>query len=751
MEMTKHPKEKKIAKKFVPFVAGVGCGITISVIFCLAIAMVVGELGLSTKKLNRFELQSQTLLILADDVTKEAPAVPDPDWKAKLNPSHIPATLQQEIGLKKEVFVAVLASNNANLDTLSLNQETWVKELDNFDVSFSIYTPMEEDGETVQNFVHLPDLSSANEASSQMLYHTLSDLCANHIDTHRLFFVVGAHSYVNVSGLMDIVGQLNESEELYIGRKTSYENVDRLYYNDASFHCPINPGFIVSRHTLQRLCPHISICIKEHSDQSQLHQPSLNLARCMKRFLNLNCSSSSKFHKLSADELLELTKSSVLSSYYHENEVVSTFHSSSSSLVSNLLHRHHVGRLLNETIRKNKNHLEAIDNMDKILVKTEGTPDDRLILGKRGIKNKFQHHEVIIWNRYLKNEFGSYDQLFSVEDSRAISSITRSDREALDLVTATATNYLKEQPQFNEQADYDFGDIFQRTVPGYASEYLLVMQKNGIKIGSLQMEHRYDDLVAVETSIVENVPITIVLPIQDSSKSGLLSFMQMFEQSSLSSLSDMESIELLLVVYPSNETQDVAKDLETLHLLSSYKNKHKRLSIRWIDAREHLYSYIGGIIMAISALPSNRLVCSMTTSVELSTEFFHHARANTKQGKQMYFPIPYQLSNQSESEVGGDDFASSGFWRSFDFDYFCGYQSDFMLASDMGRSPGFSSGESLYAKCMSVGLNIFRSPEPSCAVKHVQTMCSTSDWSRDEQEHCLRRQKQFQLHVSSLK
>ena len=45
MEMTKHPKEKKIAKKFVPFVAGVGCGITISVIFCLAIAMVVGELG----------------------------------------------------------------------------------------------------------------------------------------------------------------------------------------------------------------------------------------------------------------------------------------------------------------------------------------------------------------------------------------------------------------------------------------------------------------------------------------------------------------------------------------------------------------------------------------------------------------------------------------------------------------------------------------------------------------------------------
>ena len=61
---------------------------------------------------------------------------------------------------------------------------------------------------------------------------------------------------------------------------------------------------------------------------------------------------------------------------------------------------------------------------------------------------------------------------------------------------------------------------------------------------------------------------------------GLIEIIYLFLQSSLSSLSDMESIELLLVVYPSNETQDVAKDLETLHLLSSYKNKHKRLSIR---------------------------------------------------------------------------------------------------------------------------------------------------------------------------
>ena len=36
--------KKATNKKFIPFVAGVGCGITISIVFCLGIALFFGEL-----------------------------------------------------------------------------------------------------------------------------------------------------------------------------------------------------------------------------------------------------------------------------------------------------------------------------------------------------------------------------------------------------------------------------------------------------------------------------------------------------------------------------------------------------------------------------------------------------------------------------------------------------------------------------------------------------------------------------------
>jgi len=79
--------------------------------------------------------------------------------------------------------------------------------------------------------------------------------------------------------------------------------------------------------------------------------------------------------------------------------------------------------------------------------------------------------------------------------------------------------------------------------------------------------------------------------------------------------------------------------------------------------------------MATKAIQTDSLICSMTTNAELTTNFFHHARLNTKKGKQVYFPVVSQMMNISSS-------IQRHIWRTYDFDYFCGYKTDLMRSLD---------------------------------------------------------------------
>ena len=73
------------------------------------------------------------------------------------------------------------------------------------------------------------------------------------------------------------------------GKASLLDEKNRFYQNDVTHYCPINPGIILSRKLLLRLCPHVNTCVEDHSKLN-----SVSFARCIKRFLGITCLNSPK-------------------------------------------------------------------------------------------------------------------------------------------------------------------------------------------------------------------------------------------------------------------------------------------------------------------------------------------------------------------------------------------------------------------------------------------------------------------------
>jgi len=748
---------KKVNKKFIPFVAGIGCGIAISIVFCLGIALFFGELqGITRKSLVQNRMKNSDFFTLEDNFIPETPPLPDPDWKSKLNPQHIPATMQKELNLKRDIFVAFLGSSNSNLDLIALSLETWGKEFIKNGIEYSIYSPMEGERDLTKNIIKLQETRASDGVTTSMIYGALTDLCNERIDTHRVFILVGAQSYLNSSALIEFARTVDESRVSIIGNSEKMAESDRVYRNDVAEYCSINPGIVITRRAMQRVCPHIKTCNNEINHQGQQDVPSLNLARCFKSFLNSSCISNDKFYKFSDKEVATITSRSQFSDDFLLKELVSSSYTRSTSVLTNLIHMHHVERRLNITDIKNKQLLSVIDETDRTIASMEGTLDDRLILGKKGIKNKFEHSEVIPWNRFKVNMEGDYDVVYTVEDSMHVRPLIHTDLEMIKEIKAVAESHIKSEIS-PEVKQLSFGDILQRTVPGKAMEFKVQVKVSNDKFGSVTIRKHFEDLVEIKTTIVENSPITVVLPIQESSHDQFLSFMQMFEQSTLSSTNEIDKISLLLVVYPSDNgtASQPNSELKILRLLKSYKQKHKKLSLRWIDARSsHLgVSRVSGVISALPGLSKDRVVCSMRPLAELSPEFFHHVRANVVRGRQLYFPIPLQIYNSDKNNN-----KNFQLWRQDDFEIFCGFQGDLNIASEMGQNSKFTNGEMLYNKVIQADFDVFRAPQPSLVFRELlrdddeilsEKSCtedaSELGWLERQQAQCIGRIRKYKF------
>ncbi|XP_076813298.1 chondroitin sulfate synthase 1-like isoform X2 [Clavelina lepadiformis] len=771
-------QNQRLGHNFLPFCAGIACGIFISIFLFLLFASPaifhqllpgggrVTDSDEYSRSLNPVQhefghkqpggndvlgvdrklSQDERAFIPSSNQNKSIPIqvqpdpilVEDPAWESKLSPVHIPGYLSQELKLKKKVFVAILNPSMATAPIMKLLQKTWAKDwIHSGNGDMTIYTPMGSDvRQSSEVKVHhlsvLP--KDALVPSSTMLYQALGDLCSQHIDTHQHFFIANSNSYINLPRLLNFTNHLDEMKLLWIGKKVITAPAQKQFTNDPELYCATGPGFLLSRNALQMLCPRLQTCQVEYSaDDVDL---GLLLGRCLKRFLNINCTYSEKdfFYEM-VDHFLDPYSDTCP---YKESISLHPV-SDENSLFK--LHHFFLNQQLNETKRMNEYYHNVIQNMDRVLVQEGGMADDRLILGRDGNANRYQHGDVITWDLIESINKGSY-KLYTVDGGQPSRDLTFSDEIVLNKVKSIAKKQMEDTDGIRGRLST--GNVFRRVVPGVGYQYMVDLRKDNKEVATVYVDQPYDRMQAVSTHLAPDVTVNFVLPLQDGSP-YFKEFMQMFEQACMS-VEQAEKISLLVILYVS-PSFDQQKS-ETLSLLNLYKQKYHHLSLRWINAQAKPYSHVEGTAMAIQALHSDMndktLICSTHLFTQMSPEFLHHAKLNTIHGEQLFFPIPFQRLNTTD-ENSEEISKSNGFWRTFDYSTFCGYKQDITRACG---GEAFKSGADLYEQALTSGLDVFRAPEHALSAKWHERDCHDVHLAKSEQKFCGEMSKNLHLSAS---
>lgn len=760
-------------QKFLPFCAGIACGILISFLLFLSLAspaifnkLVEKTLSplfsqehklLSAQATDTRSLSIESLILIEDpsdltgakkmerlqgllpnDVVEELEVVEDPDWEAKLSPVHIPGMLQQELKLKRKVFVVLYSPYLDHSEILDTSLRTWAKDLlvddgNKGSDDLMLYVPLNSEIEksTELSVSYLSEIGKDNRLTSGSMYQMISDMCSQHVDTHHHFFFVNSKSYVNIPKLLDIAHHLDDSETLLFGKSVPTQNFEKFYVNDPDTHCAMNSGLLMSRHLLQRICPRLTVCIREHN--SAMYSADLHLARCLKRFLNVTCADMDGIELLDSYENL---KDPYSDDKPYANSMA--IHPISDTVTMRRMHRYFLEKKLNDTMEKSDHYHRVIQSIDKVLVGIDGTVDDRLLLGWKQHKNKYNHSDVVAWDLFKVNDGGSYDAVYSLEKSFPERKMTQRDNNLLQKLKQTVTDHLETSDLVctDTSSPCRFGDIFMRNVPGVGNQFIVDVKKGESKYGSVLIEQLYNKMATVKTQVASNTKVNFILPVRDGSP-HFRSFMQMLEQSCMSTHNSKNVALLLALTSPSGNIDEKTSD--TLKTLQTYKQKYKHLSLRWIDSGTKLFSFFQSLMLAVSALPHDTLICSANVFMEISPDFLHHAQLNTEMREQLYFPVSYQSFDGSEM---GDE----GFWRSYDYDVFCGYQQDIMHA---GGSSVFD-GRDLYEKAILSGFDVFRAPDKSLLLSWFdEADCSNSLLTPDEQRRCAQLSKATHMLASN--
>lgn len=684
---------------------------------------------------------------------------PDPtpveslDWDLNVASRRIPAFLSKELKFKRKLFVGIIAPS-PHTEILAKRipttwGESWVTE-GNGDMTF--YSTMGVDVTKYNgfNYVSLAGSSTLpNVPTPQMMYQVLKDICSQHIDTHHFYFVANADTYVSLPDLFNFTMHLNESESLWIGHGTSSSGRKRLYRNDPETFCHSGPGFILSRRSMQGVCPHLTTCEQfyGHSDE----MPGYELARCFRRFLNINCTISKEAHSLfyMSDTVLDPY---MPSRPYESSLVVHPVKDEASLYV---LHQYFIERQLNYSVGVNQYFYSIIQKMDKVLVKEGGMPDDRLVLGRDGNANKYHHPEIIAWDRIdevspvlagrSSNRVISVDEQDPEREATGHENVVLSDIRDITL-QHILEKYLSED---DRDGDIDTGTIFRRVVPGVGLQYMVDVTEGNMQFATVCIDQPYERVMTYTSHTSQTVKINFILPLRDGSKE-FQGFMQMFEQACMSA-DQPQSVGLLVVLYRSEKSNmsdgevPDEKSSETLSLLNLYKQKYPKLSLRWINAGTSVFSYIKAIEMAVLALPTDTLVCSIKLNNQMSPEFLHHIRLNTVQHERLFFPSSFQFFKDIFPETSRISHGS-GFWRSFDYSTFCGYKQDIMQACGGDK---FVSGQDLFEKSIQSGLDVFRAPEYALLSKWHESDCDNKWLDEEERTGCLEERKFTNLALSA--
>lgn len=597
------------------------------------------------------------------------------------------------------IFIGVMTAEKY-LDTRAVAAyQTWVKTIPGEVVFFSREGSMSKYDIPV---VALPGVTD-DYPPQKKAFMMLKYMHDHYIDKYKWFVRADDDVHIRGEKLMKFLNSVNNTVARYIGNAGSglTEHVQSTMGKYDNY-CIGGPGMILSQSTLRKIAPHIQYCLKNlyttHED--------VEVGRCIYKFAEVQCTWAYEMKKLFYQGYDENKKMST--KVYAQDLKTSDIHGALT--LHPIKDPPYQYRLYNHllTKRTEKLHLDILqklrekNRMETLLELNQNVPVPAYLLPLSLTKFVPSHRDDVQYWDFLKGTL-----LYQNSDLYQRSGQRNTLKSALNRNVIYAMDILNKHSLRNEKAlEYKSTLYGYKRVSPFGADYVLDLsvaskphKDNSINVARkhvylhqtfYNLEFREEGESLEETiSTAKQRPLSMISDDATSNKmvhfilplagryDSFLRFTKTFEDICLKSNGKV-SLSVVLFKESENDTSNnIERTIQSLQ--SMYPNHDLRLVHMDGD-----FSRGKALEKGASLYDQHELLFFVDVDVVFNDEFIQRIKINTKENKQVYFPMmfshfdpdiicDYITCPDSPFVITPDN----GYWRRFSFGMLSLYKSDF--------------------------------------------------------------------------
>ncbi|KRX92882.1 Chondroitin sulfate synthase 1 [Trichinella pseudospiralis] len=527
--------------------------------------------------------------------------------------------------------------------------------------------------------------------------------------------------YVKVEKLEAFLVQLNSSQPMIIGQTGFGKPFEqgKLGLDINQPYCMGGPGVLLSREALRRTAPHVHLCL---ADFRSTHE-DVELSRCVARFAGITCPL--------AYELQSLFYNNYDGSFAVSGDLnVPQVHQAISLhplKQANMMLRMH-RFVLNEQLAELYGKLVRLQ-------REQGSSSTSPSLHQVKCTSV---EEVDVW-QYISPPYMYCAGNADCPRRRIESPMQYCIRNAIQQLMRQMNSHSRELGREILFRSVLYG--YERIRPPVGVDLMLDLllthkRLKGKKTSIMVRRHAYlrrpflqlqiSDQSSNSESAAASLPSSeITVHIVVAVHGRLSSFLRFADQIEQISANGVERVRLIVAFFPSTMADDDRKALERVQTLSN----SVEVDLTLVEKRQ--FSRAVGLQVGIEKCPPDALLFLTDVDMLFTNEALYRLRANTKLGRQVFFPIVFSEFQTSAAKAGDhfDHSTNRGHFRHFGYGSVALYKSDFDAAGglDLGIDGWGLEDVDLFQKLLNrTQLNLFRAPEPDLIHVYHPMVCDPS-------------------------
>ena len=619
-----------------------------------------------------------------------------------------PKTLAEEVTVKELMHYSIIMTEGHSLETL---RDTWAGDVPEARMSYYIPFKMKEEEKNLVKKVHYNVIELVKEELNEV--QVLRHICEHELNATKWFFIGYDTAYVKTHELETYLLSLEAFQDRlpYLGKPVKRDNVGRV--------CMPGPGSILSHSTLVELCPKLPKCTKLKG----YTQTDCALGECVHSQLpNIQCSKEGHPQNLFL-KFDSAKKGSIIESKNHGalKQALTIYPVIDSKLMYNI-HQQVVTWRLNESRYLVQELKQMVDRMASLL------PQSFPKYSRSNSDVVKTRQDITSW------QLINHNVLMSKDNDNPAMKVPPFWKTQLEVLTKRSIDYLKFSA-FQDDNQLAFNPIvnaYWKHNPLSGIEYIIDIETKSMSSNkekesnspisqyrvSLSQPFNAPEVGPILSQFMESKQVTIALVITDDQEKAFKKFMKGLE----GVLKQDQHLDLVVVKMRSKNDHSQQKPKRAGSSLDSilrpYETQYLRTSFRVIDSN-YLLSRSHGLALVLKELRPTDILFHADLYLKFNASFLERCRNLPLQGQQVYYPIPFTVSDPAAIYKGNKSNPISlsshwGHWLVKSSSMSCIYAADVLSTIQKPESKGIPKevdSKELYKNLIEKGYEVIRSPD----------------------------------------